>query len=236
MRKSFYNGVLQHVDLVSSEAMPLNIVLTLDSSSSLRGPRLVHLRSAGYALLQALKTDDEAGLITFSHVVRERSALASRHEQLRAALDVVEAKGATALIDGTYAGMVLAESGSGRPLLIVFSDGRDTTSWLTADFVLDAARRSEVVVYAVAVGNQHSGFLHDLTAASGGAIVEADSTDRVGAAFLRILDEFRMRYLVSYSPHGVARDGWHMLDVRIRGRKAAVKARRIRGGFVTPRC
>jgi hypothetical protein len=44
--------------------------------------------------------------------------------------------------------------------------------------------------------------------------------------FLGILDEFRQRYLVSYSPRGVAGDGWHQLEVRIKGRRGvAVKAR-----------
>ena len=220
------NGVPQVVNLVSSEALALNVVMALDSSSSLRGPRLVHLREAGAAVIDALKKDDEAGLITFSHVVRERSGLAKVHTQVRDALATVEAGGGTALVDGTYAAMVLAESGTGRPLLIVFSDGRDTVSWLSAGMVLEAARRSEVVVYAVTVGRQPRGFLRDLAAASGGTMVEVDSTERVGAAFVRILDEFRQRYLVSYSPRGVARGGWHSLDVRIRGWKATVKARR----------
>jgi hypothetical protein len=40
-----------------------------------------------------------------------------------------------------------------------------------------------------------------------------------------ILDEFRQRYLVSYTPRGVGSGGWHRLDVRIKGRKVAVKAR-----------
>jgi hypothetical protein len=72
----------------------------------------------------------------------------------------------------------------------VFSDGRDTASWLSGDLVLEAARRSEVVVYAVTAGSQQRGFLRDLTVASGGATLEVDSTEHVGEAFVRILDEF----------------------------------------------
>ena len=59
--------------------------------------------------------------------------------------------GKTALVDGTYAGIMLGESDAGRALVIVFSDGLDTSSWLRADAVLDAAKRADAVVYAVSV-------------------------------------------------------------------------------------
>jgi VWFA-related protein len=122
--------------------------------------------------------------------------------------------------------MILGESDVGRSLLIVFSDGLDTSSWLTADDVLDIARRSDVVVYGVSVGARpKKGFLYDLCSTTGGSLVEADSTKDVGAIFLRVLDEFRHRYLVSYSPRGVVREGWHRIDVRVRRPNTKVQAR-----------
>ena len=42
---------------------------------------------------------------------------------------------------------------------------------------------------------------------------------------MRILDEFRQRYLVSFSPAGVPADGWHALTVRVKGRTVDVRAR-----------
>lgn len=47
----------------------------------------------------------------------------------------------------------------------------------------------------------------------------------VGATFVAALEEFRHRYLVSYSPRGAAKDGWHRLDVRVRKDGVSVKAR-----------
>ena len=38
-------------------------------------------------------------------------------------------------------------------------------------------------------------------------------------------EEFRHRYLLSYTPRGVARDGWHRLEVRVKNRRATIKAR-----------
>ena len=58
-----------------------------------------------------------------------------------------------------------------------------------------------------------------------GRLFEIEKTANLASTFLGILDEFRRRYLVSYTPQGVAKDGWHKLDVRIRSRKATIKAR-----------
>lgn len=225
------NGVRQQVDLVSFEQIPLNVILALDMSSSVSGERLEHLRGAGRALLDGLTREDRAALLTFSHMVVLGEGMTANVGRMRTALDQVQslsvhAFGGTALIDGSYAAMILGESDVGRGLAIVFSDGLDTSSWLSADKVLESARRSDVVVYSVSVrGSNKAPFLRDLSALTGGTVVEIESTKDLGATFVGILDEFRQRYLVSYSPHGVSKDGWHRLEVRVRGRKATVKAR-----------
>jgi hypothetical protein len=46
------------------------------------------------------------------------------------------------------------------------------------------------------------------------------------AAFDGILREFRTRYAVAYSPRDVDTPGWHRIDLRVKGRRAEVKARR----------
>jgi VWFA-related protein len=144
---------------------------------------------------------------------------------LRAALNDAEAMDETALVDGTYAGIMVGESDVGRSLVIVFSDGLDTASWLTADAVVDVAKRSDVVVYAVSVRSpQKPDFLRDLASTTGGRLLEVEKTANLDAIFLGVLEEFRRRYLVSYTPRGVAPTGWHRLDVRVK-RNATVKAR-----------
>ncbi len=82
----------------------------------------------------------------------------------RAALERAYGFGRTSLIDATYAGMVVGESSIGRPLSIVFSDGVDTSSWLSAEAVLDIARRSDVVVYCISTGRARKpGFAAEVT-------------------------------------------------------------------------
>jgi VWFA-related protein len=218
------NGVLQEVDMVRSDQVPLNVVLALDMSNSVAGEKLEHLRTAGHALLDGLKKDDQAALLTFSHVLALRANLTTDVECVRVALDQAEAVGDTALVDAAYAGLMLGESDTRRALLLVFSDGLDTASWLAPDDVVDAAKRGISVVYGVSVGGKPA-FLRDLSELTGGSLFQVKSTTELSAIFLRILDEFRHSYLVSYSPRGVSMSGWHKLDVRVKRRSVNVKAR-----------
>lgn len=219
------NGVPQEVDLVTFEQIPLNVILALDMSDSVAGDRLTRLRDAGSAVLTGLKPEDQAALVKFSHVVQLGTKLTNNLAAVRTALAESTGGGGTSLIDGTYAGITIGESDAGRALLIVFSDGLDTSSWLSAEKVLDAAKRSDVVAYAVAIRTAaRPDFLRELTSLTAGNLFEVEKTERLEAVFTGILDEFRHRYLVSYTPRNVAPGGWHRLGVRVK-RKATVKAR-----------
>jgi VWFA-related protein len=220
------NGVPQQVELVSFEQIPLNVVLALDMSDSVAGERLAQLRDASGAVLDGLTKGDQAALVTFSHVVALGSPLSKDVGVARAALTDALGLGNTSLVDGVYAAMMVGESDVGRALLIVFSDGLDTSSWLSPDAVLESAKRSDVVAYSAAIGSVGGApFLRELSALTGGTLYKIESTRDLRAMFLGILEEFRHRYLVSYTPRGVARDGWHRLDVRVKNRRAAIKAR-----------
>jgi VWFA-related protein len=229
----FDNGVRQKVDFAIQENTPFNAVLVLDMSASVAGDRLAHLKKAGRAFLDALRKEERAALLTFSQAVSLDAELTDNVSRVKEKLDEVQSFGATSLLDASYAGLMVAESRSGRPLLILFSDGLDTSSWLTADAVIETARRSDAVVYAVSAG-QHPKmtFLDDLTRFTGGALFKVELTNDLGTVFLNILEEFRQRYLLTYSPSGALSAGWHRLEVRIKGRGLKIKARP--GYFVNP--
>jgi hypothetical protein len=63
-------------------------------------------------------------------------------------------------------------------------------------------------------------------------VLTIKSTPELQATFMSILHEFRQRYVISYSPRGVPETGWHPLDVRVKGRRVNVTARR--GYIVSP--
>jgi VWFA-related protein len=220
------NGVVQDVAFVTAETVPLNVIMALDTSGSVAGEPLDHLRSAGRALLGRLQPQDQAALITFSHQVTLQQALTRDFDRVGRGLADVAPQGETAVVDASYAALMLGETDVGRDLLIVFTDGVDTASWLTSGQVLDAARRADVVVYGVAVrGTEKPEFLRELSRFTGGSLLEVDSTRDLSGAFLRVFDEFRQRYLISYSPRGVSSEGWHQLQVTVKGRRLTIKAR-----------
>jgi VWFA-related protein len=220
------NGVVQQIDLLNAEQMPVNAILALDMSGSVAGERLVHLRTAGNAVLDALRPEDRAALVSFSHVVTLGSPLTSDFNRVRQALDRAQSAGSTSLIDATYAGLILSESDTGRGLVIAFSDGIDTASWLTADQVLDIGRRSDAVVYGVSAGTSvPTRFLREMAQLTGGDTVQVDTMRDLSQHFVRVLDEFRDRYLLAFTPRGVSKDGYHRLDVRVKNRDVKIKAR-----------
>ena len=218
------DGVVQQVEHAFLEEIPLNVVLALDASSSVAGERARHLKAASRGLLDRLKADDQAALVTFGDAVVVRSPLTRDRSSIREALDAVVPFGDTSLIDAGHTAMLLGESQPGRALVIVFSDGVEVTSYLAAQAVLDAAKRSDAVVYGVALKSLGP-FLKDLTDASGGELFEIQSSSELDAAFAKVLDQFRHRYLLSYTPRGVKRGGWHRLQVRVRQGGTTVRAR-----------
>jgi VWFA-related protein len=219
-------GVLQEITTSSLGEIPLNVVLVFDLSTSIDADKLGHLRRAGRGVLDGLKTGDRAALVTFSHQVTERHALTSDVAELRRALDSLQPSGRTALVDGAYVALTLAGDDTGRSLAIVFSDGLDTASWLTPAQVLGIAKRSDLVVYGASVGAASSQtFLASLAETTGGRLFAVESTTDLNGVFLEILEEFRHRYLLGYSPRGVKAWGYHRLDVQVKRRGLTVRAR-----------
>jgi Ca-activated chloride channel family protein len=220
------NKVPQQIDAVAVEQVPLRVTLAFDLSGSVTGERLDHLRSAGSALLDGLRAEDQAQLLTFSETVARRQAATSDVALLRTALDSLQPAGDTALYDGTFAATTLGESPDGRNLVLMFSDGVDTASWLSADQALTSARRANVVVYSAVVrGAPSLGFLRDVARQTGGDVIEVESSRDLRGRFEAILQEFRQRYLLSYTPRGIERRGWHDVAVRVKSRTATVRAR-----------
>ena len=219
------NGVPQKVEYLSFDELALNIVLAFDASGSVAGPRLTDLRAAGHAVLDQLRPDDRAAFVSFSHAVSLGSDLTSDLASVRRAIDASGATGLTSIVDAAFAGLTLGASDTGRSLMLVFSDGVDTSSWLEPKAVIDAAKRSNVVVFGVTAAKSRDPFLKDLAEASGGDLAEVQKTSELRSTFVKLLAEYRLRYIVGYSPTGVTAGGWHKVQVSVPRRNASIKAR-----------
>jgi VWFA-related protein len=226
------NGVAQQVEQVIFEELPLSVILAFDVSGSVKGEKLVELKRASHALVDGLRREDRAALVTFAEELRLRPSLDTDREPLRSRIDSLAAEGGTSLVDATFAVLALGDATPGRVLAVVFTDGQESASWLRQADVLDAAMRSEAVVYGVRVGWEGPGFLQRVASATGGRLLQMGSPDRLRQAFLEILEEFRTRYVLRYTPGGVERKGWHRLDVRVKGRSAKIL---VRKGYLVSR-
>jgi Ca-activated chloride channel family protein len=217
------NGIRQRIDTVAATQVPLNLTLVFDTSGSVAGERLHALVTASEQLMKELRPDDYLSLITFTSGVDRRVTPTTNFESVRAALHAVTASGDTSLRDALFLALQTTRPEATRPLLLIFTDGADTSSFLSADEVLESVRHADVVIHAVSFGSQP--FLSRATHEAGGRIWSASSNRDLQALFSRAIRDMRDRYVLTYSPNGVSRSGWHALRVKLDGKKGDVVAR-----------
>lgn len=225
------NGVLQRLESVTLERVPLDIVLVLDTSLSVAGERLRHLKEAALAVLGALRPGDRVALVTFHERVVLGSPLTADAAAVAMAINRAEAGGSTSAFDALYAALSLRESGPSRCLTLLFTDGLDNTSWITSNDVLTAVQQSDTVVYGIGTDKQAAAGFKSIAEETGGEALVASSTRQLRELFVRTVREMQARYLLTYYPQGVPRPGWHNLSVRLAGASGQVRARR---GYLVP--
>jgi VWFA-related protein len=222
------NGVLQKVEIVDDAdgLKPVDVVLALDVSDSVRGEPLERLKAAAHAVLDMLGPEDSFSLLTFASRVQLVVSPADSRARAHEVIDATVAQRATSLYDAAFAAVVTADASRGRPLALLLSDGEDHGSYLRPEQVLRAAQGSELVVHVVFIrqAGRPTPFLRDLTAATGGEAWRADFAE-LREAVARALEEFRSRYTLRYERTGPSRPGWHKFDVRVRRSEVKVRAR-----------
>jgi VWFA-related protein len=264
------NGQRQKVDLVSLESMPVDLLMALDVSASLNGQQLEKLKEAARAAVAALRPIDRAHLLTFSNDVKRGTDWTGDREQVNRAIDTLTASGWTSLFDATFTALNVPDTPGRRPLLLVFTDGVDTSSWLTASEVLAIAEQTRLTVYGVSAAADRrtttltqtlggtsivrttdlnreldkiaparlrerllsdpfgfrSLFLRVIVNDTGGELLHTAAASDLRTMFLNVIDRFSRRYLLSYTPTGVPRAGWHPIEVRLKDGSLKVTARR----------
>jgi Ca-activated chloride channel family protein len=225
-------------------ALPLSIVLAIDTSLSTRKDLPLELASARRFAHAILRPVDALSLYQFSEIVSEVTPFTSDLRRIDHAVDRIHVGSATALYDALYLGAGALESRQGRKVMVVITDGGDTMSKVDYKEAVRAAQQAEAILYSVIVvpieasagrdtGGEHA--LIQLSEDTGGKYFYASSMPQLDEAFRQISDELRTQYLLAYYPSQKLSDSdFRRIEVRVNGVPAAGNFKvRHRSGYYT---
>ena len=229
------DGRLQEVEAFAAGEFPLTVALGVDRSWSMAGDPLRLAKQASLAFLRALKPGDRSMVVAISaqaDVVAPLSEDRAAQERAIAALDPWST---TALHDALIAALDRLEPEPGRQALIVFSDGTDRYSTATAAQVVERARRSNALIYPIAIGRTRPPFLAELAVLTGGRSFLLRDARELEATLTAIARELRYQYLLGYAPASPIQPGtreWRSIRVTLRNPAPGVRVR-ARDGYTT---
>jgi Ca-activated chloride channel family protein len=221
------NGQPQQVTTFAEGAFPLAAALALDRSFSMTATRLTVAKSAARAFLGALRPDDESLILAIGSQVEIVSPRSTDRTAQNAALDRLDTFGTTSLHDAIVAALDAIQDAKGRRALILFSDGDDRFSKATAAEVVSRARRTDALIYPIAMGRERPPLFAELAALTGGRSFHVREPKRLDETLRGIARELRHQYLLGYSPKPVSAAGeeWRSITVTVNRAGARVRAR-----------
>jgi Ca-activated chloride channel family protein len=228
----FEDGVRQDVSFFTRTQVPIAMALLLDTSASME-EKLKTAQEAAIGFARRLRPQDVAEVIDFDSKVEVAQAFTSDGKAVEDAIRKSTAGGSTSLYNALYISLkemrkVQARTSEEirRQAVIVLSDGEDTSSLLGYEEVLDLAKRSEVVIYAIGLRapRQESGkgfreaefVLRTLSQETGGRAFFPDQIAQLTAIYDQISEELASQYTLGYSSSNQRRDGrWRRVVVRV---------------------
>ena len=241
------DGVEQKIAVFDKEsALPLSIVLAIDTSLSTRKDLPLELASARRFAHAILRPVDALSLYQFSETVSELTSFTSDLKVIDRGIDRIRTGSATALYDALFLGSEALEPRVGRKVMVVITDGGDTMSKVDYQEAVRAAETAEAILYSIIVvpieasagrdtGGEHA--LIQLSADTGGKYFYAASLSQLDEAFRQISDELRTQYLLAYYPsQRLADSDFRHIQVTVAGLPADSGFKvRHRTGYYTSR-
>jgi VWFA-related protein len=238
------NGVPQEISDVAYERLPIDVTLVLDVSASVTGSVLDELGRALRQVRADLLPSDRLRLLIFNMRVRRLVDFSQPATSIDEALASVRGAGSSAVFDSLAVALSTFDAPGRRRLVVLFTDGQDSSSITDAETLLDVARRTTPTV-AVILGTPNAerpasllrtsssvstlsvGALSDRIALeTGGMVAPLKPGENLTSKFRRMLQEFRSSYVLYFTPRGVERSGAHTLEVRVKRPGVDVRARR----------
>jgi Ca-activated chloride channel family protein len=222
------DGKEQKVSIFDREsALPLSIVLAVDTSLSTKKDLPLELSSAKKFAHAILRPVDALSLYQFSETVEEVTPFTPDLKRIDHGIERIHQGAATALYDALYLASQALESRQGRKVLLVITDGGDTVSNTDYKEAVRAAQVAEAIVYSIIIvpieasagrdtGGEHA--LIQLSADTGGKYFYASSVTQLDEAFRQISEELRTQYLLAYYPSARYADSdFRRIEVKVSG-------------------
>jgi Ca-activated chloride channel family protein len=227
-------------------ALPLSIVLEVDTSLSTKKDLPLELASARHFAHVILRPIDALSVFQFSEVVDEVVGITPDLKTIDHGIDRIRVGSATALYDALYLGSRALDRRKGRKVMVVITDGGDTVSKVDYRDAVRSAQEAEAIVYSIIVvpveasagrdtGGEHA--LIQLSEDTGGKYYYASSLPQLDSAFRQIREELRTQYLLAYYPSQRYSDSeFRKIDVKVTGEADAPNFRvRHRTGYYSSR-
>lgn len=224
-------------------ALPLSIVMDIDTSLSTRKDMALELNSARRFAHAILRPVDALSLYEFSEVVNEIVPFTADLKTIDRGIDHPRLGAATALYDALYLGSHALERRQGRKVIVVITDGGDTASQVDYKEAVRAAQEAEAIVYSIIdvpieasagrdTGGEHA--LIQISEDTGGKYYYATSISDLDEAFRKISDELRTQYLLAYYPsQRYSSSDFRRIQVRVDGGNSAYSVHHRTGYYTT---
>ena len=187
---------------VKASDQPIDAVLVVDSSGSMKGASMSAAKAAALAFIAKLRPPSRAALVAFSDRPRVVLPMSGNAGLLRDAVNKLEAGGETALYDAILVAIRQVNTGgTTQPVVIVLSDGGDTMSRTPLTGALSEIRKSGVPVLAVALPSAESDpdALKMMARQSGGRVATVKNLADLTTHYEDLAQELQTRYRVVYN-------------------------------------
>lgn len=220
--------------------LPIAYVFVVDTSGSMNGRRLNQVRAAIGEFLAGLKSGDQVSLITFgAGEVHRRLRLGADPAALPPLLDRLSGYGTTALYDVLSVAPRFFEGANAlRRAALLFTDGVDTASQLTAEGALMVLEQLQDPLYVFGIepppgeaegGVSYEQILARFAHATGGRYLRVDRLEAMRQMAGELRRELSQRYIIAFTPSGVGEVKWRKITVKVKGPYTVVTREGYRG-------
>jgi Ca-activated chloride channel family protein len=231
----FDNDKLQQLLVFQSENQPITVVVMLDTSGSMTAS-IALLKAAAEQFIMRLLPEDKAAVGAFNDKIELSSHFSNDRDALVTDVKDLDYGNGTRLYDALNESLNQLRGVDGRRVILVFTDGDDTSSRVGRGTVMDRARADEVMIYAIGLQSEYfdgarmvrskpdSG-LRRLADETGGGYFELKQTSDLGPTFTRVAQELHSQYVLGFEAQQL--DGKvHKLAVKMTQAGMTARARR----------